>query len=175
MADRAPGEGRYAHDERERRFLLRSVPPHLSPGTRITDRYLDGTTLRLRRVEGPDGVVDKLTQKVRPDPGDPRVVRITNLYLPPGEHEVLRALPGHELVKVRHRWEVAGRTFAVDAFAGPLEGLVLAEVEVDGDDEVLAPVGAVADVSADDRFSGGALASAGDDFVAMVVRPMLAG
>ena len=46
-------EGKYARVERERRFLL-AGPPRTSAVTasrRITDRYLPGTRLRLRRVD----------------------------------------------------------------------------------------------------------------------------
>ena len=57
---------KYAVVERERRYLLEALPD--LPGARvlrITDRYLDGTRLRLRRVDE-DGcaVVLKLGQKV---------------------------------------------------------------------------------------------------------------
>jgi hypothetical protein len=60
-------EGKYARVERERRFLLDSPPPLPSAASRrITDRYLPGTRLRLRRVEYLDsGACElKLTQKL---------------------------------------------------------------------------------------------------------------
>ena len=46
-------EGKYAQIERERRFLLvRQPPPAAATGRRrITDRYLPGTRLRLRRID----------------------------------------------------------------------------------------------------------------------------
>jgi hypothetical protein len=49
---------KYARIERERRFLVRAMPPDLDLdlGFReIRDRYIDGTNLRLRQVRGPDG------------------------------------------------------------------------------------------------------------------------
>lgn len=174
MSDRAPGAGRYARWEREHRFLLREVPVGVGPAVGIADRYLDGTRLRLRRTDGPDGVVHKLGQKVRPDPGDPSAIRITTIYLSPEEHELLSVLGGRTLAKSRHAWHLDGRHLAVDVFEGALQGLVLAEVEVDHEGEQPPPPpGAVADVTHDDRFTGGALAAAADDFVATVVVPLL--
>jgi CYTH domain-containing protein len=161
MADAGPF-GKYARPERERRFLLRAAPDGLGPGVRIEDRYIDRSRLRLRRVEGAGGtLVMKLGQKLRVDDADPSTVWLTNLYLSASEYEVLAALPGAELRKVRHRWELRGGPFSVDVFEGPLAGIVLAEVECADDDlfaDVATPPGALADVSRDDRFSGGSLA-----------------
>ena len=60
--------GKYARVERERRFLLARPPPApaVIASRRITDRYLPGTRLRLRRVDHLDGGTCefKLTQKV---------------------------------------------------------------------------------------------------------------
>jgi hypothetical protein len=46
-------EGRYARIERERRFLLAGppLPAAVTGRRRITDRYLPGTRLRLRRID----------------------------------------------------------------------------------------------------------------------------
>ena len=61
-------EGNYARVERERRFLLAGPPPAsaVTASRRITDRYLPGTRLRVRRAEWLDGgeCEFKLTQKV---------------------------------------------------------------------------------------------------------------
>ncbi len=61
-------EGKYARVERERRFLLAGPPsaPAVTASRRITDHYLPGTRLRLRRVGHLDsGACEfKLTQKV---------------------------------------------------------------------------------------------------------------
>ena len=152
---------KYARPERERRFLLAGVPAGLGPPAHIRDRYLEGTRLRLRRVEGPDGpIVRKLGQKVRTDPQDPAEVWITNLYLDEDEYEALAGLPAAVLDKARHPWPAFGGS--VDVFAGSLAGLVLAEIECADEvafRSVTAPSGARADVSHDDRFSGGTLAT----------------
>jgi adenylate cyclase len=153
---RSPGQGRYARPERERRFLV-AEPPVLTAERTVEDRYLDGTTLRLRRVTDGSTTVHKLTQKVRERPDDPRTTRTTSTYLTAAEHALLAALAGADLVKTRGvpaghpRW-------VVDCFAGPLDGLVLAEVEVADDEELALPAWLGREVTRDERFTGGALA-----------------
>ena len=152
---------KYALVERERRFLL-AGPPRGGPARRdITDHYLTGTRLRLRRLTGGGRTEPeyKLTQKVpAPRPGPVRGL-ITNLYLSRTEYEMLRALPAAELVKTRRSFP----PYVVDVFAPPRQGLVLAEVELATDAELAAcppPPGTVAEVTSDDRFTGGRLAVA---------------
>ncbi|CAM5241856.1 hypothetical protein SALBM311S_03088 [Streptomyces alboniger] len=154
----SPGE--YARIERERRFLLAGPPaPSSVTVTRvITDRYLVGTRLRLRRAERPDvGACElKLTQKVPFD--QPGAVQglITNTYLSTAEYDLLASLPAVVLSKTRFSVPPLG----VDVFDGPLEGLVLAEAEFTSDEEALAfapPAECVAEVTDDARFTGGSL------------------
>ncbi|MFL6022758.1 MAG: hypothetical protein ACJ72O_05400 [Marmoricola sp.] len=153
---RTPGEGRYARPERERRFLVIGDPGPSERSRLIEDRYLEGGTLRLRAVRGEGEPVFKLTQKVRPDAGDPSAVAITNLYLSEAEYRMFLALPGVGLTKTRSLVE----GFAVDVFGGPLEGLVLAEVEVDDLGAALdLPSWIGPEVTHDDAYSGGALAT----------------
>ena len=155
---RVPGQGAYARPERERRFLLRRLPDGLGPGRRVEDRYLDGTTLRLRRVSADGLVVCKLTQKVRTGDG-PAQVMLTNTYLTEDEHRRLAVLPGAVLVKVRRAWRSG---LVVDEHTGPLAGLVLAELEVDDLSAPLPPVpGLDREVTDDERYTGAALARAG--------------
>jgi CYTH domain-containing protein len=127
----------------------------------IVDRYVTGTTLRLRRVESSPGeVVYKLGQKVRPHRDSPEVVRLTNLYLRADEHGVLAALPALELHKTRWHLRDDDRTFVIDVFEGGLAGLILAELElVPGEARVTLPLWADIDVTDDDRYSGGRLAA----------------
>ena len=169
---RTPGVGRYAHPERERRFLLRAEPTGIASTAEISDVYLDGLRLRLREVRSGGTVAFKLTQKVRPDPASPAEVLITNVYLSADEHRVLRALPGAALRKTRSLCRYDGAVFAVDVFHGPLTGLRLAEVEVADLSAPLAlPPWLGAEVTADDRFSGGALARASAaDVAALLAR-----
>ncbi|MCF2530748.1 hypothetical protein [Yinghuangia soli] len=212
--------GKYALIERERRFLLPGPPPPaaVTVTRRITDRYVPGTRLRLRRSENAatGECVYKLTQKIPrlPDaphapgqsgvPGDLDVPGdlgldhtghpygadnavatadnvipephegtdanrlcaadhqavqglISSLYLSRAEYEALAVLPAAVLVKTRH----SVPPFGVDVFGGPLDGLVLAEAEFTTDAEARScgpPPAAVAEVTADRRFTGGRLA-----------------
>lgn len=156
--ERRPGSGRYAHWERERRFLMPGIPDGLRAPREIADLYLVGTTLRLRRVTHSGSVDLKLTQKVRPDPSDPSEVRITNTYLTEAEFALFAGLGGRQLTKTRWTWPDS--PYAIDQFHGDLAGLVLAEVELEEDEVVPDPPGALTEVTADNRFSGGWLASA---------------
>lgn len=158
---RRPGEGRYAHFERERRFLLTHLPDGATDPRLVKDRYLYGTRLRLRKVSAGASVTYKLTQKVRPDPGDPGTLRTTNIYLDRFEYEVLAGLPADELAKTRSDLVHDGRLFAIDEFHGELSGLLLAETEVAGvRDQVEVPSFALREVTSDSRYFGGALALA---------------
>jgi CYTH domain-containing protein len=159
-------DGKYARVERERRFLLAGPPPAAIAAAprQITDRYLTGTRLRLRRVEHPGGGPSefKLTQKV--PAGRPGPVRgmITNIYLSQPEYDRLATLPATVLSKTR----VSVPPVSIDIFDPPRHGLVLAEAEFTTDDEASCfrpPPGSIAEVTDDARFSGGRLARTGRD------------
>lgn len=131
-----PQPPKYARVERERRFLVKRLPPW-SPEAerRITDRYLHGTRLRVRTVEAlgpePGPPVFKLTQKVPgPDPASGDQGHLTTIYLDEAEHGLLARLPGLTLTKRR----LAYPPMAVDVFNGAgLDGLLIAEVEFETD------------------------------------------
>lgn len=153
-------DGKYARIERERRFLLARLPvaSEAVVGRRITDRYLTGTRLRLRRVEHPDSRTCefKLTQKVPAErPGHVQGL-ITNVYLSQAEYDLIASLPAAVLCKTRLSVPLLG----IDIFDPPLHGLVLAEAEFTTDEEArsfLPPLGTVAEVTEDTRFTGGTL------------------
>ncbi|HEX7165815.1 MAG TPA: hypothetical protein VF230_02430 [Acidimicrobiales bacterium] len=156
--ERSAETSKYAHREREQRWLLRASPAEAGVAATIAieDRYLTGTRLRLRRVESDGVVVFKLAQKVRTGDGSPHEVSLTNIYLDASEYALLAALPASVLTKTRRRLPA----LSVDEFHDALDGLVLAEVELrEGEPRRAAPASAVADVTGDDRFSGGALAT----------------
>ena len=157
--------GRYARVERERRFLLAASPA----GTAIRrflieDRYLRGTRLRLRRISDLDGpaarVSYKLAQKIPTEVGTPGL--ITNLYLSAAEYAALAGIPGDAIRKVRSSFP----PLSIDVFEGSLAGLVLAEAEFETTAEEARfrpPAEAIAEVTADVRFTGGSLAKLGAD------------
>ena len=161
----ALGGSKYARVERERRYLLRELPPGLKPSdphTQITDNYVTGTRLRLRKVRDPrtNEWTLKLTQKHVLAPPDFSRALITNMYLSPYEYEVLSVFEGNELRKNRYPYEHEGRLYAVDLFLGPLRGLVLAETDFETDEEMDAfptPSFAHLDVTRDELFTGARL------------------
>lgn len=156
-----PGKSdKYARRERERRFLLRNVrdSPSATRVVAITDHYVTGTRLRLRRTVDhgdTETTTYKLTQKVPAPSGGPGL--ITSLYLSAPEYDLLRRLPAERLDKVRRSVAPLG----VDEFFDRHRGLVLAEAEFDSDEEMAAfrrPEWVMVEVTEDERFTGGRLA-----------------
>ena len=163
-----PGKSqKYARVERERRWLLREPPDpeETTAEVEITDLYLSGTRLRLRRMvdrRGSAPTIYKLTQKV---PGGSAAGLITNTYLSEGEYELLHVVGGDELRKARY----SVPPFGVDVFLPPLDGLVIAEAEFDSDEAMAAsaaPEAAIAEVTGHERFTGGRLARTSQDELA---------
>jgi len=158
-------ESRYARIERERRYLLRDLPAGMTradPHLQITDNYLTGTRLRIRKVRDPrsNKWTVKFTQKFAPDPNDLSRTIITNTYLNPLEAEVLSVFNANEIRKNRYPFEFEGRKFSVDMFLGDLFGLVLAEISFETDEDLdnfSKPQFALVDVTNDQLFTGGRL------------------
>src|SRR5215510_2552548 len=85
-------ESKYARIERERRYLLKDLPEGMSrtdPHLQITDNYLTGTRLRIRKSREPrtNKWTVKFTQKFVADPSDLSRAVITNTYLNATEAE----------------------------------------------------------------------------------------
>jgi CYTH domain-containing protein len=158
-------ESKYARVERERRYLLQDLPADLSRAShhlQITDNYITGTRLRLRKVRDPqtNKWIVKFTQKFAPNPADLSRTLITNTYLNASEYEVLSVFEANEIRKNRYRFEFEGTKYSVDMFIGDLLGLVLAEVSFETDAELEScklPSFALADVTNNETFSGGKL------------------
>ena len=158
-------ESKYARIERERRYLLADLPEGLTradPHLQITDNYITGTRLRLRKVREPrtNKWTVKFTQKFAPNAEDLSRTVITNTYLTALEAETLSMFNANEIRKNRYYFEFEGRKFSVDMFLGDLFGLVLAETDFDTDEELdrfSKPPFAIADVTDDPVFSGGRL------------------
>jgi CYTH domain-containing protein len=156
---------KYARIERERRYLLSDLPEGLTRADhhlQITDNYLTGTRLRLRKVRDPrtNKWVVKFTQKFAPNPDDLSRTMVTNTYLNPIEADMLAIFEANEIRKNRYPFEFDGRKFSVDMFLGDLFGLVLAEVNFETDAEMESfpkPQFALAEVTNNEIFSGGKL------------------
>jgi CYTH domain-containing protein len=148
---------KYAVVERERRYLVASVPEGVTGSKEILDRYVTGTRLRLREVREADGTVTrKLGHKVRLSEG-PAEVACTNLDLDDEEWTVLAALPARLLRKRRHVVQRDGLTVAIDEHE---DGTLVAEID-DGDrpsPSVPGWLDVLEDVSTDERWTGARLA-----------------
>lgn len=150
----------YARLERERRFLLAELPAgEIVRRTNITDRYLSGTRLRLRRMVEARGdaahTYYKFTQKIPGRDAGPGL--LTTTYLSREEFDLLAVLPGSTLRKVRYSIP----PFGIDVFESPLSGLILAECEFEDDASMqsfVPPAWILAEVTRDLHFTGGQLA-----------------
>ena len=158
-------ESKYSRIERERRYLLQDLPDGLSRADhhlQITDNYLTGTRLRIRKVRDPktNKWTVKFTQKFARDTKDFSRTIITNTYLNALEAETLGVFAANEIRKNRYRYEFQGRVFSIDMFLGDLFGLVLAETEFETEDELdgfTPPPFAVAEVTNIEIFTGAKL------------------
>ena len=156
---------KYERVERERRYLLRTLPPGLAladPHFQITDNYITNTRLRLRKARWvpTNEWTLKLTQKYTPAPPDFSRTLITSIYLDEAEYEVLSVFEANELRKNRYPFEHEGRLYSVDVFLGDLRGLILAETDFTDDAEMDAfppPAFAFADVTREVLFTGASL------------------
>ena len=171
-------ESKYARLERERRYLLLDLPEGLNRAEhhqQITDSYITGTRLRIRKVRDPktNKWIVKFTQKFAPDPNDLSRTIITNTYLNATEAEVLSVFETNEIRKNRYHFEYEGRKFSIDMFLGDLFGLVLAETSFDTDEDMEAfskPPFALAEVTNNELFTGGRLSELKFDQIREVIQ-----
>jgi CYTH domain-containing protein len=158
-------ESKYAHLERERRYLLQDLPEGLSRADhhlQITDNYITSTHLRIRKVRDPqtNKWVVKFTKKFAPNENDLSRTMITNLYLNATEAETLSIFEANEIRKNRYYFDFEARRYSIDMFIGDLFGLVLAETSFETDEELdnfQTPPFALADVTNNKTFAGGQL------------------
>lgn len=107
----------------------------------------------------------KLGQKVRMSGERPLAVAHTTMYLDRPDYDALGVMPADEIHKTRRVDRINGISVAVDEFHGRLTGLVLAEVDLGeyGSPLPELPMPFLAEVTHDDRFTGGALAATASD------------
>ncbi|MFA5689626.1 MAG: CYTH domain-containing protein [Kiritimatiellales bacterium] len=145
--------------EIERKFLVKDHSWRLSAGVgvKITQGYLSSgaeSTVRVR-VAGGRGF---LTVKGRPA----GIARTELEYeIPPADalYMIEHLCGGRVITKTRYTVKYAGAVWEIDEFSGAHTGLVLAEIELEAEDQ---PVGAPdwlgEEVSADRRYTNAALA-----------------
>jgi len=155
---------KYSRIEYERRFLVapnadwkKFVEPYSKT---FEDKYLRGARLRLRILTDSDSSrqLIKLTKKFESD--SPFFQMITTIILSPLEYQMLDALEGNRLKKIRYYHHYENRIFSIDAFENELDGLVLCETESDGFEDLISaepPAYVCREVTEDAFFTGGHL------------------
>ena len=167
---------KYAHLERERRFLvLPDRRPDLSaaPFVRMEDRYITNTRMRLRRMtdSATGRVVMKLGKKY--EAADPLARPIVTTYLTKTEYDLLATLPATTITKRSYAVEGASGRWRIDLFEGALAGLETAEFDADNDAALRATVPEPwcgREVSLDPQYQGGELALLSADDLASLRR-----
>jgi hypothetical protein len=159
---------KYSLPERERRFLMSALPDgEVVRAAAIEDLYIEGTRMRLRKLSYDGATFFKFTQKIPHPEAGPGL--ITTLYVSEPEYNLFAQLPGPRLRKTRYSIPPMG----FDVFEGELTGLVMGEMEFESDEEMAAfdaPPGTIAEVTLDDRFTGGVLVRAKRDELAALLR-----
>lgn len=144
--------------EIERKFLV-TDPSVIDgvPGTGLRQGYLSRAPERSVRVRhaGDRAFVTVKGASVGPTRAE------WEWEIPVEDAEGMLAIcDGPILEKTRHLVEVAGRSWEVDVFAGPNEGLIMAEVELEtADDVVVLPPWVGREVTHDRRFYNAYLAT----------------
>jgi CYTH domain-containing protein len=156
---------KYAHPERECRYLVCNLPTEIMSRTdfrRIIDLYITGTRLRLRRIEDSNGLVidRKFGQKYLKD-GEFDSTLMTNFYIDEAEYQALSVLEGSKLVKRRYPYIFEQQKFSIDVFEGELSGLLLCEKELEeGENPPFnLPSFVTREVTHEVFFTGGSLAN----------------
>jgi|ERR1700731_136372 len=147
--------------EIERKFLLRKLPDDLTsrPHTEISQGYLvstdEGLQVRLRKKNGQYSLTFKRgVGNVREE----REIELTAAQF----NALWPATEGKRLVKTRYEIPFGDRVIEIDVYGGRHEGLVVAEVEFDEEDDAKkfqTPDWLGDDVTGDPRYSNQLLAS----------------
>jgi CYTH domain-containing protein len=156
---------KYAIFEIERRWLvdLAQCPKFdQHAAATITDRYIDQSLLRLRKVERASG---ELTYKFckKYERFDPLAQPIVNVYLSADEYDLLNKLPGRVVVKRRYPFAEG----AIDVYL--LGDVELAILEVEFETVAAAatytpPSLALDEVTHNPRYSGASLAGGSSQY-----------
>lgn len=145
--------------EIEKTYLAKYLPSGLKncPSTEIIDVYFPAhqhhPVIRLRKL----GKRLEMTKK-EPVDDDPSRQREQTIRLTQEEFDALLKVEGRKVHKIRYDYVHQGRPCQIDVFQGPLQGLVLVDVEFEGDtekDEFPMPEFCLVEVTKDITFAGG--------------------
>ena len=150
---------KYGKQEYERTFIVNKelLNQNIKEVKYLTDTYLIGTSLRLRKVIRKTETQYKLTQKKEEIPARQGVKKITTMYLSSIEYEMLRQLSAYKIEKTRHILVVNQQRIGIDVIQLGKESLYLAEVEFETEEEMIAyvlPIDYEKEVTNDLAYSG---------------------
>jgi adenylate cyclase len=158
-AEVRPGSG----VEIERKFVLPEIPAEAAgaPSDRIDQGYLaicdDGVEVRIRRIG------ERTVLTVKKGSGERRLEE--EMDIPEASFEALWPLTeGRRVEKERFRLGGGGKGVELDVYRGALDGLVVAEIEFDSDEESEGfdpPAWLGREVTGDERFANQRLAVRG--------------
>lgn len=156
----AADTSKYAHTERERKFLLQNAGNLVSglPYKQIADHYIKNTSLRFRKVADGESVVWKLTKKAQSINGK---AQITTIYLTEGEYSLLNVFDAVLVEKTRYIKVYDNVVIGIDKYSKGNDELWLAEVEFNTNEEMSSftlPFDYLEEVTDDINYNGFALA-----------------
>ena len=150
---------KYGKKEYERSFMVdgEMLKQSATEIKSISDSYLIGTTLRLRKVETKNNVQFKLTQKKEAEPIRKGVKKINTIYLSSFEYEKLNELPAYNIEKKRYIIEINEQRIGLDLIQLGGEQIGIAELEFETELEMNAykvPFNYIKEVTGDAGYSG---------------------
>jgi CYTH domain-containing protein len=151
---------KYAHIERERKFLLAGGTSLVDdlPYKIINDHYVKGTQLRFRMVTDHNGSIYKLTQKAESNKGQSP---ITTIYLQEFEYRLLNIFDSVSVQKTRYIRDRGNYMIGIDKYSKGNDELWLAEIEFISDEEMqnfAPPFNYLSEVTDDISYNGFTLA-----------------
>jgi CYTH domain-containing protein len=151
---------KYAHTERERKFLLQHSGNIVNglPYKQIVDHYIKNSSLRFRRVTDGESVVCKLTKKSQSIGGK---AQITTIYLTEAEYSLMNIFDAVLVEKIRYIKVHDNFVIGIDKYSKGNDELWLAEVEFNTDEEMSSftlPFDCLEEVTDDINYNGFALA-----------------
>lgn len=155
---------KYANRELERRFLLTRKPDQLDDQKckEISDKYLNGTNLRLREISKDGSFQYKLTKKLNTSSQEKNSHWVSTIYLSREEFDVLWQIAGKAYKKKRYYLESkSGHTIGIDEIRLEPSFIWIAEVEFRDTAEMERfqfPFDFAEEVTTDERYSGFELA-----------------
>lgn len=144
--------------EIERKWLVAGDPGISEDGMHITQGYLhkNGTTTRVRIIDHRQAffcVKGKTVGKFSKPEYE------WSMPIKYAQDMIANECGGRVLEKIRRRHKFQGRVWEVDKFLGPLSGLLVAECEVESeDDTVIVPEWCTHEVTLDKRYKNRRLA-----------------